>query len=195
MTKMIKIFDDSILRIIEEADQEVFIVAGSRHEFLKKEGQVVEAWNRAKIYANSKLANLDRAKDSPIVFPINQEKIVSAQKAGEYINVPTPSRISYYESKIGRIGVLICVDAYSPNVIFSLLNQRDMGSPEKLDYILVPAFNMSRKLYYACQVLSLTCQTVVVLVDACKHSRRKKTRLALFVGGRVFFRCSERSDL
>ncbi|MEM6477815.1 MAG: hypothetical protein AAF647_02090 [Pseudomonadota bacterium] len=179
-------FNKEVQSLIDGAQQEVFLLAGSRHEVDRANRKVIAAWNRAKIFANTKLACHPRAEDSPFMFPVDHEKIVPAEKAGERITIPRKPTIGYYETRLGRIGVLVCVDAYSPNVLFTLLNQRQLGAEEKLDYILIPAYNMSPKFYFACQVVSLACQTVVVLADSCSVSPRKKERVALFVGGRLF---------
>ncbi len=166
-------------------DFPVFVVAGSRHESVDRDGAKYCS-NRAKIFVNDILDTRKDARSEPIRYPIDHDKIVSAEKAGEWLDTPRNPRLRYYDTRLGRIGVLICVDAYSPNVIFSLINNRSVHSQHKLDYLLIPSYNMSPIFSYACQILSLTCETTVLLVDACKVSASKPVGVALYVGGRLF---------
>ncbi len=181
--------------IIDGAGRPIFLIAGSRHEPIN--GDRTKGWgNFAKILASKQIKTQPQGGLQSGKLCINHAKLVSACSAGENITAPHDKAITYYETNLGVIGVLICIDAYSPNILFSLINSRradqTMAHPDgekmrkRLDYIIVPAYNRSRKLYYACQVLSLMCETIVVLVDGWRREEKKPAQTALFVCGRMF---------
>jgi len=180
-------FESNIQTKIDAVDRPVFLVSGSRHEYEESEGHA-SCYNSARIFRNKKVDTVPRADGA--LAPIVHHKLVSAEKAGERITTPKDVQIQYYETNIGRIAVLICIDAYSPSVIFSLINNRNNGSEHKVEYIIVPSYNYSPKLFYSCQVLSLLCKCIVLLVDSCKECSsqnfEKPAEVALFIHGRLF---------
>lgn len=182
-------FLDWVKNTIETYDHPVLIIPGTRHEF-HDGSKLPVCHNHAKIFANKAMDKFRDHSFQSRAYPLDHPKLVSAEKLGERLTPVQMSEPRYYETHFGRIGVLICVDAYSPNIIFSLINARDgisdTGPSQKLDFLLVPAYNNSAKLYYACQVLSMTCETVVLLADACKQSTRQPELCELFIAGRTF---------
>lgn len=165
---------------IDAVERPVFLVAGTRHDHFEHS----ECHNRARILVNSALQSLKRTdlENGPILH----SKLYSAERAGEKISVPTRPRVRYYETVLGNIAVLICVDAYSPAVLMSALASRAIRGRDQIDFILVPSYNESPKLYYSCQVLSLLSGSVVVLADACSQRNDKPAETAIFIGGRLF---------
>ncbi|MCP4934760.1 MAG: hypothetical protein GY927_11280 [bacterium] len=185
-------FEKAILEKINARDYPVFVVAGSRHEYNKDDETCV---NVARIIVNRNLKDVVTSRELNNVFLHN--KIVPATKVGEIISPPNSIDVKYYDTKIGRIAVLICVDAYNPTLMFSLIDPQLYkrggtlrGEPDQLDFILVPAYNFSPKLYYSCQVLSLLCRCTVLLVDACCQwtgaTELKCLEAELFFNGRSF---------
>ncbi|MCP4079314.1 MAG: hypothetical protein GY743_03630 [Planctomycetaceae bacterium] len=178
-------FNSDIQTKIDAVDRPVFLIAGTRHDPNPATG---ECFNRARIFINKALNTAPRSE--PLSGPITHDKLVSAEKSGEKISVPPGVEITYYDTCLGNIAVLICVDAYNPSVIFSMINQRRNHRKDFIDYIIVPSYNSSPKLYYACQVLSLLCQCSVLLVDACgvssQPSNKKPAEIEFFVHGRSF---------
>ena len=181
-------FQQRVQETIDSYPQPVFLVMGTRHDYNDDSRTCA---NQARIFANKILDDLPKP-DPPDDRPILHEKQISATKAGERISPAKVSNLQYYSTKYGNIGVLICVDAYNPTVLFSLLNSKLDIELQSLDIILVPAYNLSDKLYFACQILSLLCGCYVVLIDACSESNRtdkyeKPERTELFVAGRSFY--------
>lgn len=183
-------FATRVLVKINGYDFPVFVVAGSRHEYVKG---VPSCHNVARIIVNDALNTAPAGYEKQSIY--KHKKIIPAAKVGERLTAPDGIIAQYYDTKLGRIAVLICVDAYNPTLMFSLfdpkLRQRG-GAGEKdsdrLDFILVPAYNFSPKLYYSCQVLSLLCKCTVLLVDACnnwsENGELKCHEVELFFNGR-----------
>jgi len=188
-------FEIAIQRKIMGLEFPMFVLAGTRHE---KENSPEKCANVAKIFVNDNLKNTV-ADHLPPNYQYQHEKVVSATKAGEILSPPSRIGANYYDTALGRIAVLICVDAYNPTVIFSLLDQKIYNPAnsfdalsDRIDFILVPAYNFSPKLYYSCQILSLLCRCTVLLVDACSHwskygdEKVKRKEVELFYNGRSF---------
>ena len=183
-------FAAAVLAKINGYDFPVFVVAGSRHEYHQSGPS---CHNVARIIVNNALNTAPAGYSKPSVYRHN--KVIPAAKVGERLSAPDGIVAQYYDTKLGRIAVLICVDAYNPTLMFSLfdpkLRQRggaDENDSDRLDFILVPAYNYSPKLYYSCQVLSLLCKCTVLLVDACSHwsekGKLKCHEVELFFNGR-----------
>lgn len=186
------IFEAEILKRINGRPFPVFVLAGSRHEFNDTAGTCK---NVARVIVNDLLKDTAPGRTPQNVFM--HDKIVPATKVGEVLSPPSTIEAKYYDTKLGRIAVLICVDAYNPTLMFSLIDPKLYkrtgslhGEPDRLDFILVPSYNFSPKLYYSCQVLSMMCNCTVLLVDACsnwtgaKELRREESEL--FFNGRSF---------
>jgi len=179
------LFNAAVQAKVDAADHPVFLICGTRHDLV---GEIKQCENAARIFTNSELEDVDHS-ETP-TKPIIHRKLVSATKAGERLSPPNDIKVTYYSTKIGKIGVLICVDAYNPTLIFSLFEANQKRTGDRLDYIIVPSYNHSPKLYYACQVLSLLCGCYVILVDACSHCSNPETpkpsQIELFINGRKF---------
>lgn len=175
-------FCEKIQARIDAKDYPIFLVAGTTHEY-ESNGANHSCFNRAKVFANKEVKNHERPDEDLFV-----EKLNAAEHAGEKISVPERPRVQYFDTTLGRIAVLVCVDAYNPTVLISLLANRAKRGNDQIDYVLVPSYNQSAKLYYSCQVLSLVAGCVVMLVDACSESEKeeKPAETAVFVHGRLF---------
>lgn len=186
-------FEKALQSRIDAVDRPVIVVAGSRHGIIKTEIEdeknemktTEKCVNRARIFANGTVCTAD---EQPRKMPIVHDKLVSAIKAGEQIAPPSKIDFPLYNTNIGNISVLICVDAYNPSVIFSFLATRAWEARDKPGLIIVPSYNKSAKMYYSCQVLSMFCSCPVVFVDACNHTENKRhpkpDTLELFIFGR-----------
>ncbi|MBO6725547.1 MAG: hypothetical protein JJ911_07805 [Rhizobiaceae bacterium] len=174
-------FVEKLQSRIDAVDRPVFLLAGTRHDF--DEGNNT-CFNQARILTNATLRSNSRPglTDDPILHA----KLNAANFTKESISVPKHPRVRYYSSILGKIAVLICVDAYNPAVLMSLLANRANRGAEQIDYVLVPSYNFSPKLYYSCQVLSLLSGSVVMLIDACRERADKPAQTAIFVHGRLF---------
>lgn len=189
-----KEYDLKIQELIDSVDHEVFLVAGTRHDW-HVEGHCTNGQrekgiytNEARIFTNKLLRDVP-ASPGRSISPLFHTKKVAATKAGERLSPVQRISLEYYGTRLGNIGVLICVDAYNPTTIFSLLSKRSLKENKRLDFILVPSYNFSPKLYYACQVMSLLCRTTVLLIDTCSHCSKgdiNKPQVALFINGVLF---------
>jgi len=168
---------------IDAQDRPIFLIAGTAHDRVSSTGA---CYNQARIFVNRHIKTLSTLKLEQ--EPILHKKLNSAERTGEFISVPERPRVTYYDTNIGKIALLICVDAYNPTVLMSLLRNRAARGNEQIDYVLVPSYNKSPKLYYSCQVLSLLSGSVVILVDACSESKsgEKPAKTAIFIHGRLF---------
>ena len=193
-------FTNEISKIIDGQGRPILVVAGSRHEprtVQRPSGAAYVEWhNVARIVCSDELCNNPNQPCKEFLH----DKLVSATKAGEIIARPSEIDVKYYDTVLGRIAVLICVDAYDPTVILSLINpelnrhsSKRGNKNNSLDFVLVPAYNYSPKLYYSCQVLSMIAQCTVLLVDTCNHfsenprAENLKTECTeLFICGRTF---------
>jgi predicted amidohydrolase len=111
-----------------------------------------------------------------------------APTIGEVIRTATMSNYPVYHTELGRIGVLICKDAYDLNVLCRHALATATGSMEAPpELILVPAFSPA-SLAKACEQLSYFAATAVVYVNggALPWS-------ALYVGGKEL-RCEEHEE-
>lgn len=169
---------------IDALERPVFVVAGTTHDH-DDVNQPATCFNQARIFVNDAIKTFENLE---IEEPIKHKKLSPAEHADEAISTPESPRVTYYDTVMGRIAVLICVDAYNPTVLMSLLGNRATRGHEQIDYVLVPAYNDSPKLYYSCQVLSLVSGSVVMLVDACSKSSKdaKPAETAIFIHGRLF---------
>lgn len=190
---------------LDRAGRRVFLIAGSRHEPRNDDPRM--GWNNvAKVLVSKQLDDTPLRGELKLSrIGLDHRKLVSASSAGEEVMTPIDRTIHYYETSLGVIGILICVDAYSPDVLLSLVNSRDadqaINNPDRsdlrnrIDYIFIPSYNRSRKLYYACQVLSLLCETTVVLIDGWGQNKEKKrAQVEMFVCGRAFSDIAQDSD-
>lgn len=178
-------FEYRIQSMLDLAERPIFLFLGSRHDY---NGDDHVCTNTGRIFVSSALEDIPRT--SKRLGPLLHPKRTPAVKAMEMLSPMPDIQLDYYKTSLGFICILICVDAYNPNLVLTMLEARQRSGGAKLDYILVPAYNYSTKLYYACQVLSLLAGTYVLLVDACKHSSSevapKPQRVQLFFEGRAF---------
>ena len=83
----------------------------------------------------------------------------------------------YFATSLGKVAVLICMEAFDPAMIMSVFaNSR---SYNRLDVILVPSYNRSRKLLRSCQQLSSLANCIVVYVNALGTARHDKAQVYL----------------
>ena len=118
-----------------------------------------------------------------------QRKRNASKKLGEVLAPVSTLDFPVFVTDVGRVAVLICSDIYDLSLFLGLVryNLRSLPGAE-INYILVPAFNRSRKLVETCRQLSFLMNNVVVYctsyplkehsnVKFCNHSH-------LFVCGR-----------
>lgn len=176
-------FNYEVRQRIDRAPQPIFLVGGSRHE-MSQNSDGSRYWsNTARIYYNNSIDRIQRSVALP--NPILHKKCVSAEKMGERLTDLGAPEINYYSTDLGAIALLICVDAHNPSLIATMINNRQITAHNKIDYVIVPAYNTSHKMYYSCQVLSLLTKSIVILVDACSVGK-KPTQTELFYRGVAF---------
>ena len=83
----------------------MFVLFGTRHE--KTNDHPMCCKNVAKIVVNKELKNTVKTHKAT-EFVYEHEKIVPATKVGEILSPPQEIRAKYYDTKLGRIAVLIC---------------------------------------------------------------------------------------
>lgn len=179
-------FDKEILNIINGQNRPILCVAGSRHQWIPEDGED-KCVNRAYVIPNTHLKTNNLLDQDEIKYEV--DKANSAKKAGELLSVCDKPQVKVFETILGKIAILICVDIFNPSIVLSVLNSRSSTPDKPFDYILVPAYNFSPKLYYSCQVLSLLCNTTVLLVDSCsetsgKSKVKKEKQVTVFISGR-----------
>lgn len=109
------------------------------------------------------------------------EKRTSAKSLGEVI-APTPSpQLYYFATSVGRIGVLICIDAFDPGIATSIFANSRETNIDRLQYILVPSYNPSPKLLQSCRLLSYYGNCAVVYVNAMKDDSHEAAEV--FISG------------
>lgn len=185
-------FQEKIKAKIDAVERPIFLIAGTDYDHEENEAAST-CLNRARIFPNKTL--LSQERDDIPSRPILHPKLHAAERTDERISSPERPRIVYYETILGNIAVLICVDAYNPTVVMSLLRNRGSLDKDQIDFILVPSYNKSAKLFYACQVLSLLSGSVVMLIDTCGKEATKPAQTAVFVHGRLFSDLLEDPDV
>jgi predicted amidohydrolase len=111
---------------------------------------------------------------------IEHRKLTSADAAGETVRAGGNFRYAIYETELGRLGILICKDAYDLNVFCRYALTGSARSTERVpDLILVPAYSRA-SLADACRELSYFARTTIAYVDA-----NSSPRSALFVAGEL----------
>lgn len=183
--KSIEDFENSIIEIINDADQPIVLFAGTRHVFEPKKTEIKEgnatvdlvhetsASNVGHVFFNDVILKGMRGEDGSRLAKIY--KRTPAMKAGEKLSRVEEGihQYSAFSTIIGRIAFLICADAYDPLIAFDIFlkSSDDQLRPQ---LIIVPAYNRSPKLGHMCQILSFLTQSIVVLLDVCSEGRRKK---------------------
>lgn len=170
-------YSRQILQEIDGSRDPVFLFAGSYHSDDNFLGVGRPRHNVGLIYPNEQM--LDRQPDDR---PFRQFKRSPARKMGEQLWQPRKLDLTFYETILGRIGVLICSDAYDPSIIFEIFRNSEEHSTRRLDFILVPSYNKSQRLISSCKTLSYLANTVVFYVDSCRAGP-KKTSFEIFVSG------------
>ena len=129
---------------------------------------------------------------APEKDPLTHAKLTSAAKVGELIRTPSGRRLRYYKTRLGTVGILVCLDAYEPSLFLRLMQKNsEFTDEEEIDLILVPSFSPqnSAALVESCQDLSYATSAVVVFVNCSNINPRH----AVFVAGeKMPFRTSKK---
>lgn len=119
--------------------------------------------------------------------PFYSFKKSPARKLGEYLDSTGLLKFDIFYTPIGAIAVLVCYDAYDPDIFLSavrLFRQSEDTDSRfvhgKVDIFLVPSFNKSRKLVEMCRRLSQETESVVVYLSG---DPRCSTRKRIFFSG------------
>lgn len=97
-----------------------------------------------------------------------QDKIVAAEKIGEKLVPRATVDWTYYDTDMGRIGVLICFDALDPRMLLrlALLRLRDTNTAvTEFSAVIVPCFSLNDHVAESCRLLSNIMDTLVVYVN------------------------------
>lgn len=109
---------------------------------------------------------------------VEHRKLTSADAVGEVVRGGGTSDYLIYDTVLGRIGILICKDAYDLNVFCRYALSASPRSIEKVpDLILVPALSRG-SLADACKELSYFAKTIVAYADGWSSPKS-----ALYVAG------------
>jgi predicted amidohydrolase len=111
------------------------------------------------------------------VHPQRYLKRVAAGGLGETLTQVTSPLLPYFGTSLGMIAVLICVDAFDPGVIMSIV--ASSRGIDRVGMILVPSYNPSERLVRSCQQLSYLANCSVVYVNALETARHRKAQVFL----------------
>jgi hypothetical protein len=96
-----------------------------------------------------------------------------ARKIGEHIDSHGLFDLNIYVTNQGVVSVLICYDAYDPDIILSAIRlnldkegRKSKFMHPKVDMFFVPSFNPSPKLVKMCQLLSREAGAIVVYLNS-----------------------------
>jgi hypothetical protein len=156
-TDELEVFSKRITTILDQiTDRPVFVFAGSYHDWAK-----VGCRNLGMIFVN----RLIRGENPS---PVQHEKMISAKTLGEVLTPrPQPTLVTYrLPNPLGKMTILICVDAFDSTVIDALEARSRMSNDDRVDLILVPSYNPSPRLFWSCQILSYRAKCVVVYVNS-----------------------------
>ena len=101
-------------------------------------------------------------------FNFTQDKLVAAEKIGERLVPRNTVDWTYYDTDMGRVGVLICFDALDPRILLrlALLRLRDTNTDvTEFSAIIVPCFSPNDHVAESCRLLSNIMNTLIVYVN------------------------------
>jgi hypothetical protein len=151
---------------LQQHGKPALVFAGSSHEWSSH-----DCANMGEIFIS------DCGDDGKLLIRYQRyEKRIAAKGLGELLRSVTRP-LSYFGTSIARIAVLICVDAFDPGV--SLAMFAGSQGADRIDMILVPSYNPSRRLVYSCQQLSYLANCVVVYVNAMATAPHEKAEVFL----------------
>lgn len=105
------------------------------------------------------------------------QKRVAAGGLGETLTQVTSPFLPYYGTSFGKIAVLICIDAFDPGLVMSMV--ASSRGIDRVGMILVPSYNPSERLVRSCQQLSYLANCCVVYVNAMGSARHTKAQVFL----------------
>ena len=148
-------------RLLKKFDKKPQILAGSLH--------CKETWYNLAIYQAG-----DRIAKHP--------KRISATRKEERVLLPADRRLHLYDTSLGRVGILVCLDVFDASQVLSAVRQNLAGTErEHVPILLVPAFRMTdvEKFLSACKDLSFLMGNAVVVA----HSDYRSHDQHVFLGG------------
>jgi hypothetical protein len=101
-------------------------------------------------------------------FNFIQDKIVPAERIGERLRARDSVHWNYYDTEMGRIGVLICFDAIDPRMLLrlALVRLRDTNTTKtEFSAIIVPCFSRDDHVLESCRLLSSVMDTLVIYAN------------------------------
>lgn len=111
--------------------------------------------------------------------PIAHKKKFPARRAGERARVPDDQNFRLYKNELGYVSVLICSDAVDINQAANIVRINraadDASLFERINLVIVPAFNKSELLFDACRDLSAMARTNVLVTNAKGNFADPKT--------------------
>lgn len=158
-----------ILDRLDKLDRPAFVFAGSSH-----------CWSRDRKVANigQVFARLhDTSQQGFVTFAHRHEKRTSARTLGESLTPCPVADLQYFGTDLGRIGVLICVDAFDPGIVNSAIANSRKNNFDRMQILLVPSYNPSSRLLKSCQQLSALANTTVVYVNAFRNPRHAAAQI------------------
>lgn len=111
------------------------------------------------------------------VYHERYRKRVAAGGLGETLTQVTDATLPYFGTSLGKIAVLICIDAFDPGVIMSIV--ASSRGIDRVGMILVPSYNPSERLVQSCQQLSYLANCCVVYVNAMATAPHDKAQVFL----------------
>jgi predicted amidohydrolase len=107
----------------------------------------------------------------------NYNKRVTAGGLGELLHQTTSPILKYFGTSLGKVACLICIDAFDPGVVMSLI--ASSRGIDRVGIVLVPSYNPSERLVRSCQQLSYHANCTVVYANSMETATHTKAQVFL----------------
>lgn len=102
--------------------------------------------------------------------PILHEKRFPAKRAGEKTRTPTNLNFDFFQTRYGKIAILICSDVVDLNQFSLIIRKNEFSNKhdkkDRIEIVLIPSYNRSSILNNMCRDLSFLASTFVIVVNA-----------------------------
>jgi hypothetical protein len=135
--------------------------------YLPKEEKVEPIDNKQSTYKEVLANKIINSKGNR--FNFTHDKFAPAEKIEEILTPKDKIEWLYYETNIGKVGVLVCFDAIDSRMLLRLarLQFSDKDSEaQHFSLIIVPTFSPNEEVAECCELLSGILDTTVVYVNA-----------------------------
>ena len=191
--------------------ESTYIISGTQHSYQRVQNLAVvdlpyRATGLKEQHSNNLLKFSDKNGASEEDVPrdvIFHPKFSPASKIGERLRPGWGIDWHYYDTAVGRIGVLICYDTHDVRMMLRLASQaiNDVSNEEKFTMIFVPSYSENDKMRENCRILSGILNCMIIYSNAQYKGRgdRREKRKSLYAKPRksahgLFFNGHDFSD-